>query len=158
MSISSCQSVDEIKSVHVCGHSGLTDCCSAHMYIQQNVYEQDDGANIDIEIVARRLPHELLVKIYNDYFRPHKFAQLYQSLTINTICVPLKIYLNYMSGFKNHLSIFMHSPIKQYICKIDPVFQNVINMVENRGYQSVFTLIPSVTTSIFIELIMYKYH
>ena len=154
----SSSAMSSITQILPCRHVGRNECSYESMFPYHNVYEHDDTPFINIQILCIRLPYELLVKIYNEYFRPHKFAQLYKSLTINSFCFPERLLNTYRMGFKKHLAIFLHDSIKKYISKIDPIFNDVITIVENRGFTSAFKLIPSVTSSIYLEIIMCKYH
>jgi hypothetical protein len=138
--------------------------CSSELIINNNQYPVNINQNIiierkeiDINILALQLPHEILVIIYNDYFRPHKFAQLFNALTTNSFFEHIQYKIN-LEQFIKHFKIFLYTPIKNYIKRIDREFSTVITSLEDRKYTSVFTLINPIKVSIFLEILMYKYH
>ena len=112
---------------------------------------------INVNYLATRIPQELLVKIYNEYFRPIKYAELYHSLTIDTLYRNDLFILN-SNAFRQHLSIFMYHHIQPYLLRTDSVLHNVITRAVNRQYTSVFTNIPNLKDSLFLEILMNKYH
>jgi hypothetical protein len=138
--------------------------CSSELIITQTQYPVNTNQNIiierpelDINILAVKLPQDILVLIYNDYFRPHKFAQLFKALTTNSIFNVVEYKIN-LEQFIKHCSIFLYTPIKKYISKVDTEFLTVMNNLEGRGYTSVFKRINPMKISLFLEILMYKYH
>ena len=121
--------------------------------ITRNIYNR----SIDINIVVLNIPRDILIKIYNDYIRPHKYYQLFKILTINTI-FEKELFDIYIDQFIKHFKIFVYNPIKNYIMRIDTEFNTVMSNCSQRGYISHFSRIPNIKKSIFIELLMYKYH
>ena len=104
------------------------------------IYIEDDNINninrtININILVNRIPHEILVKIYNDYIRPHKFAQLFRLLTINSV-YNAGLYKINIIEFIKHLKIFTYTPIRNYIMKVDPEFNYLFNDLQRRNYTS----------------------
>jgi hypothetical protein len=95
---------------------------------------------LDINRLVLLLPTDILVKIYNDYFRPHKFLQLYTALVrpstiLREICIV---------EFKRHLVYFMHEPIRTFISKTDPrLFVAWSDYINNPGlvFDFVFTVL-----------------
>lgn len=71
---------------------------------------------VDINILVFLLPYDVLLKIYKDYFRPHKFLQLYTTLA-RPSAIPREIR---SVEFVRHLVYFMHEPIRTFISKTDP--------------------------------------
>jgi len=63
-----------------------------------------------------------------------------------------------MNHFKNNLHLFMYSPIKNYIMRIDKDFNDVITNLVYRGYTSRFRHIASLKRAIFLEVLMHKYN
>ena len=113
---------------------------------------------IDIDAVVNKIPHEILVKIYNEYFRPIKFYQLYKAITVNYISLPIEWAVPYQNTFAAHLGIFLYKDIGEYIKHIDPEFRSVINSFYRRNKTSVFARIPNRAKSLYVELVMTKYH
>ena len=145
----------------VINQEGNYDLCSINAKFQQPVHLILDKntleRQIDINILVINLPFDILVKIYNDYFRPHKFAQLFKGLTQNVVFDP-KLYILHMNQFIHILHMFMYSSIKQYIMRIDKEFNDVMTDLAYRGYTSRFTLFASLKRAIFLEILMNKYH
>jgi hypothetical protein len=147
-----------------CIHGGDFPCTSEDMIEQHesvvfaNEPVGETSRSINIHVLAEALPHDILCKIYMDYFRPHKYSQLYSQITVNWATISQTIYSRHMLEFVNHLPIFLYSPIRKHIERIDPYFKNMLIDVIRRGYSSSFTQIPLMKTSIFVELLMWKYH
>lgn len=123
--------------------------------------ESDDtkpNSSIDINRVVEVLPKEIIIKIYNDYFRPVKFYQLYTHIMTNPLSNSASLHDSNKEQFKIHLQIFLYENIGKYIRKKDPVFNLVMNDLKDRNYTSAFVLIPQLKNSLFLELLMYKYH
>ena len=121
--------------------------------ITRNIYNR----RIDIDIVVLNIPRDILIKIYNDYIRPHKYYQLFKLLTRNTV-YETELFNIYIDEFIKHFKIFVYTPIKNYIMRIDTEFNKVMSNCSKRGYTSYFTSISDIKKSIFVELLMYKYH
>ena len=113
---------------------------------------------ININDLVKALPHDLRVKIYNEYFRPIKFYQMYTNITTADVYSNHTLMLSNSELFIKHLHIFVFGNIRTYIKRKDPMFETLLDKLHERGYTSVFTLIPELKPSIFLELIMSKYH
>lgn len=114
--------------------------------------------SIDIDALVNKIPHEILVKIYNEYFRPIKFYQLYKAVTVNFMALTRDLAETYQTTFGSHLKIFLYKDIGEYIKHKDPVFRNVMNDFYRRNKTSAFTRITHIARSIYVEVMMYKYH
>ena len=151
-----------INNTKQCIHC-YTPECSATRFLENGmypIYEIDHPKRniiIDINIIVLRIPRDILIKIYNDYIRPHKYYQLFKILTSNTR-FNQELQDIYQSEFIKHFKIFVYTPIKKYIMRIDYEFNKVINFCINRGYTSYFKRISNLKKAIFIELLMHKYH
>ena len=132
--------------------------CSIRPSTFEPIYIEDNiSRTINIHILVNRIPHEILVKIYNDYIRPHKFAQLFRLLTINSMHYNELYEINIVE-FVKHFKIFTYTPIRNYIMKVDREFNFIFNDLQRRNYTSTFRLITNMKSSIFIEILMHKYH
>jgi len=129
------------------------------IYVDIEDNDNNNGKNksIDINIIVAKLPKDILIKIYNDYIRPHKFAQLFNLFTTNTVYTP-KMYKIHITEFIKHFHIFVYNPIRNYLMRIDPEFNKIFRDLTRRNYKSIFHRIINIKSSIFIELLMYKYH
>ncbi len=114
--------------------------------------------SIDIDALVNTIPHEILVKIYNEYFRPIKFYQLYKVVTVNFMALPRGLAETYQTTFASHFNIFLYKDIGEYIKHKDPVFRNVMNDFYRRNKTSAFTRITNIPRSIYVEVMMWKYH
>lgn len=150
-----------------CLHCYNTEC-SATRLLENGmypIYEIDhhtrigDNSNrsIDINSIVRNIPRDILIKIYNEYIRPHKYYQLFKILTSNT-GGNQELQNIHQGEFIKHFKIFMYTPIKKYIMRIDYEFNKVMIFCSNRGYTSYFKRILNIKKAIFIELVMHKYH
>ena len=95
-------------NTNFCVHCGNVQCSATEIICstQKPVYEYDPNKpTIDVSRMVVILPQELLEKIYTDYFRPHKFAQLYRGVTGDTIHKPLD-YMIHKTEFIRHFRIF----------------------------------------------------
>ena len=70
----------------------------------------NDGPVVDLFSLANILPHELLVKIYNKYFRPVKYYQLYTYVMRNPLCIDISVYSSNKEIFVSHLPVFCLDP------------------------------------------------
>jgi hypothetical protein len=127
-------------------------------YDYQYPVHVSNGPEIDIHLLVHTLPYELLVKIYNEYFRPVKYYQLYQSITTDTMYSDYDAFLVNKDIFGQHLQIFVFQNIRQYIQKKDNIFTFMWNDLHKRGYTSIFRMIPNIKSGVFLEILMRKYH
>lgn len=123
-----------------------------------NYKQVNNDIYININDLVNALPYELLVKIYNEYFRPIKFYQMYTDITRADVYSNHTLMLSNREIFIKHLHIFVFGNIRTYIKRKDPMFERLLDKLHERGYTSVFKLIPELKPSIFLELIMTKYH
>lgn len=144
-----------------CVHCYNNVCSAEHMMSEmaQPIFmeTEDKTKMIDINILVTKLPHEILIKIYTEYIRPHKFAQLFTILTTNSVYTN-ETYERNITQFVKHFKIFVYSPIRKYITRTDQDFNQVMTSLANRNYSSAFTRITNMKTSVFIEILMVKYH
>ena len=146
-----------IRNYVRCSHCGTREC-SIEVSDYQSPVHTTDGPVIDITELMNRLPRELVVKIYNEYFRPVKFYQLYRSITTDTMYLNDIGYDQNKSSFVKHLPIFAFGDIERYLRRKDKAFDHVMQCVKDRGYVSAFRLIPEIGPSTYLELLMNKYH
>lgn len=132
--------------------------CSISLVINQHPVHTNGGPVIDVTALVNRLPRELIVKIYNEYFRPVKFYQMFQSITTDTMYFDNDGYSLNRTQFIRHLHIFVFREIAEYICRQDVEFRQILTSLHNRGYVSAFRLIPDIKPSVYLELLMAKYH
>lgn len=138
---------------NVCSSAQIISTSMRPIYI-----EDTTSRNLDINIIARKLPLEILVKIYNDYIRPHKFAQLFNIITANTIYCDYPLHVTNKIEFIKHFRIFLYKPIKKYLMKIDTEFNTVATRLTSSNYASEFRLITNIKSSVYLEILMRKYH
>jgi len=159
----------------LCSHCDNTECSAiASLNIQfQPIYVEEDPTtttthtttstinqkkNIDINILVTKLPQDILIKIYNEYIRPHKFAQLFDIFTVDTIYNDPRLYALNRIEFMKHFKFFVYTPILKYIMRIDKVFNNLIHSLPKRNFKSCFERIPNVSAGIHLEILFRKYH
>jgi hypothetical protein len=146
-------------NTNICSHCENSEC---NVTNYQEPVNNDRGICININELVKKLPHELLVKIYNEYFRPVKFYQLFKYITANTRYTQNFLYLENKQAFIRHVHIFLFGDIRKYIKKRDIIFDEVLYRMQQRGYTSAFSLISeykkSLKSSLFLELLMHKYH
>jgi len=133
-------------------------CEHSERIINYTPVNNDSDIYININDLVCALPHELLVKIYNEYFRPLKFYQMYDDITKDTIYNSTPMYVLNKELFVRHLHIFLFGNIGKYIKRKDPIFEQLLYELQKRGYTSIFRLVPEIKQSIFMELLMCKYH
>ena len=153
------------KNIRPCSHCGNQPQCSSNLAISTRMtpiyMENTEGTHhrsIDINIIVIRIPQEILIKIYNEYIRPHKFSQLFKILTSDSIYGNIWIHTIDRIEFIKHFKIFVYTPIRKYIMSIDRDFNTVVNSLIRRNYTSAFKLISNLKLSIFLEILMTKYH
>lgn len=151
------------KNVRPCSHCYNNHCSSDLALSTQMtpIYMEDNKhptRSIDINILVIRLPHEILIKIYNDYIRTHKFAQLFKLITNDTIYNNRWLHNIDKIEFIKHFHIFLYTPIRKYIMSIDREFNTVVTSLIDRNYNSAFVMISNLKISIFLEILMTKYH
>ena len=130
--------------------------CSVYVDRYQRPVHCNDGPVVDIVSLVNRLPRDLLVKIYNEYFRPVKFYQLYTYVIRNPLCIDLSVYSSNKEIFVSHLPVFLFGSIWKYIQGKDETFNQVMNMFQERGRTSIFKSIPQLKSSLYLELTLYK--
>ena len=141
----------------ICRHCNES-VCSISLVINQHPVHTNDGPVIDVMALVNRLPRELIVKIYNEYFRPVKFYQMYQSITTDTMYLDDTGYHLNKAQFVRHVHIFAFREIAEYIGQMDGEFQVLLTSLKERGYVSAFRLIPEIGPAAYLELLMGKYH
>ena len=118
--------------------------------------EENDTATIFVKQVQKRLPFELLIKIYTEYFRPHKYAQIYHHI-MNGSNKYHKNTVMYQRLFEYYVKYFLHSSTNTLLCFQDPAYDKVTQEFKYRG-SSVFVKADSKKIGLFMELWMNKYH
>lgn len=149
-----------LKNLKPCMHCYNRECSATRLMDTHLVpiYKVDKNSrSIDINMVVDKLPMDLLIKIYNDYIRPHKYSQLFNILTVNSF-FERELYKIRISEFIKHFHIFIYTPIKTHIMKIDAEFNQVMINLNRRHYRSIFAKISNIKSSVFIEILMNKYH
>jgi len=113
---------------------------------------------LNLTLLVNRIPYELLKKIYNEYFRPIRFYQIYRELTTDSMYLDHMLYDFNKAHFGRHLPIFMFGNICEYIKKKDISFEMVLRAAKLRGYVSRFRKVHDKKSALFLELLMHKYH
>lgn len=148
--------------VKKCTHYNADDCIAKflvnwnHPRQRVNLDRVDDG--IDINIIVVSLPVDILTKIYNEYFKPIKYYQLFKTVTENHLYTNVTLHNINRNIFISHFHIFIMDPIEKYISRMDHEFKMVLDKVRGRGYTSTFRNIPNIVPSVYVEILMYKYH
>ncbi len=148
--------------VKKCTHLNADECSArfavnwTHPDNRVNVSHMGEG--IDINIIVSSLPRDILVKIYNEYFKPIKYFQLFKSITENHLYTNVRVHNINRALFVSHFHVFIMEPIEKYISRVDPEFNMVLAKIRGRGYTSTFKNIPEIVPSLFVEILMYKYH
>ena len=90
-----------------------------------------DRSILDLTNIVCYLPHEILLKIYTEYFRPHKYAQLYKYL-INSY-TKQQVYTRRL--FEMYLVYFIHHTTAILLTRQNTHFINRISYVKNNREQ-----------------------
>ena len=114
---------------------------------------------IDPIQVIRYLPQELLLKIYTEYFRPHKYVQLYNfiiykfrgNLNINQNYKP-----NYRKMFETYAIYFLHHSTSKLLSLQDDMFDLIVsNIKHNIVYIHEMLHGISIKHCLFIKLVIH---
>lgn len=130
--------------------------CSVYVDRYQWPVHCNDGPVVDIFSLVTRLPYDLLVKIYNEYFRPVKYYQLYTYVIRNPLCIDPYVYSSNNEIFVCHLPVFLFGSIWQYIRGKDQTFNRIMNMFQDRTKTLIFKSISQRKSSLYLELTLYK--
>lgn len=107
-------------NISVCCHSTPNNICSVSKIVFEGcVHPLNDTPSIDLGLLVSKLPYDILLKIYTEYFRPHKFLNIYTQLIQHSWRISVEVRCR---EFQRHLPYFLYSQIRPIITKHSPEF------------------------------------
>jgi hypothetical protein len=116
----------------VCCHIAQNICSIKNIIIEKSVHSLDNTPSIDLGLLVSKLPYDILLKIYREYFRPHKFLNIYTQLIEHSWRISAQVRCQ---EFQRHLPYLLYSQIRPFIIRNEPAFADIWAKLCINGFQ-----------------------